>query len=428
MAPDLSYLLNVNAGIAFFCVFYLLLCTRDTLFVWRRAALLSFVAASFLLPLVSVEWLGDKIVGASAVNHVLEVALPEVVVGASDTLRIPDAGSIFAALYCAGMFVLAVRTLVRLTSVCRLFRMSSPGTLGGMRVRFLREASRPFSFFRWIFVYRESPETDDMEEILVHEGAHVRQWHSVDVLLMEIITIVCWWNPFAWLMRSEVLQNLEYLADRKVVESGFAVREYQYHLIGLSSLPDREGLINHFNLSYLKKRIIMMNRKRTSGAGCFKYALFAFPAFALLMLGNMSCTSEKKQSGEQVEEQTIPAPDAVKQQPAEEIVPVKEKVYEVVDVMPEFPGGVKALLDFISTNVQYPETARQKGIEGRVVVQCVVEKDGSINEVKVLRGIVEELDEEAVRVVNSMPKWTPASQGGQPVRCKYTLPISFKLQ
>lgn len=129
-----------------------------------------------------------------------------------------------------------------------------------------------------------------------------------------------------------------------------------------------------------------------------------------------------------MEEQTIPAPDAVKQQPVEEIVPVKEKVYEVVDVMPEFPGGVKALLDFISTNVQYPETARQKGIEGRVVVQCVVEKDGSINEVKVLRGIVEELDEEAVRVVNSMPKWTPARQGGQPVRCKYTLPISFKLQ
>ena len=107
--------------------------------------------------------------------------------------------------------------------------------------------------------------------------------------------------------------------------------------------------------------------------------------------------------------------------------PVAEEIFTFVEEYPEFPGGEKALYEYIKNNIRYPEVARTSGITGTVYVQFVVEKDGSISDVKVLRGIGGGCDEEAVRVVKSMPKWKPGKQRGQPVRVYYTLPIDFKL-
>lgn len=432
MASELVYLLEVNAGLVLFYVFYRLFCVSDTFFVWKRFVLLSFVAASFLLPLADVKWPAPGIVSSPVADYMSAFVLPEAVAEASapsDSAPFPPVVSALVLLYVAGLCLLALRMIVRLGSVCRLLRLSSPGSLHGVNVRFLSEPSGPFSFFGWIFVCRRDVEASDEEEVLAHERAHVRQWHSLDVLLMEAVTAVCWWNPFAWLLRREVCENLEYLADRSVLESGFPVRKYQYHLVELASRPSGTGITNHFNLSYLKKRIIMMNKKKTSRAGYFKYALLAFPAFALLMLGNMSCTSEKKQADESVTEQTAPASEPV-QAPADTPAPAEteEEVYTVVEQMPEFPGGVQKLLDFISQNIQYPQTAMKQNVQGRAIVQFVIEKDGSLSNFNVLRSVHPDLDAEAVRVVKSMPKWKPGMQKGEPVRCKYTLPVMFKLQ
>jgi len=108
--------------------------------------------------------------------------------------------------------------------------------------------------------------------------------------------------------------------------------------------------------------------------------------------------------------------------------PVAEEIFTFVEEYPEFPGGEKALYEYIKNNIRYPEVARTSGITGTVYVQFVVEKDGSISDVKVLRGIGGGCDEEAVRVVKSMPKWKPGKQRGQPVRVYYTLPIDFKIK
>ena len=105
-----------------------------------------------------------------------------------------------------------------------------------------------------------------------------------------------------------------------------------------------------------------------------------------------------------------------------------DKVYEKAEVMPEFPGGEQAMMKFVAENVQYPEEAKEKEISGRVLVGFIVEKDGSVNEVKIVRGIGGGCDEEAVRVVKAMPKWKPGKQKGKPVRVHYTLPLTFKLQ
>ena len=431
MTPGQVYFLEANLGIVLFYAFYRLLCVRDTFFVGRRVALLSFVAASFVLPFVGMEWSSFSMTESPVTEYVTTFLMPEVTVGTrGPSAPHPlSAGFLLAMLYYAGVAVMAVRMGARWVSVLRLLRVSPSGVMRGRRVRLLPDPSGPFSFFGWIFVHRGSVKPDEEAEVLAHETAHVRQWHSVDVVLMELLTVVCWWNPFAWLMKRETRENLEYLADRSVIRSGFNPRGYQYHLVALACQNGKAGLINSFNLSNLKKRIIMMNKRRTNRTGYLKYALFAFPAFALLMLGNMSCTSEKKQADESVTEQTAPVSEPV-QAPADTPAPAEteEEVYTVVEQMPEFPGGVQKLLDFISQNIQYPQTAMKQNVQGRAIVQFVIEKDGSLSNFNVLRSVHPDLDAEAVRVVKSMPKWKPGMQKGEPVRCKYTLPVMFKLQ
>ena len=259
------------------------------------------------------------------------------------------------------------------------------------------------------------------------------------------------YHPFAWLVRQEVRRNLEYLADRSVIASGVAPRHYQYHLLqAVCSFPEI-GLSNHFNFTHLKERIIMMNKKQTNGAAHLKYVLFALPAFALLVAGNVSCTSETKPADEAVQEN--PEKVAVEAEPGKEqpvpsessnvtvsvaevgegqAIPeassAEEDILEVAEVMPEFPGGYKALLEFISKNVRYPEEAMKNAWQGRVVLQFVIEKDGAVSNIKVLRSVNETLDNEAMRVIREMPKWTPGKDKGKEVRCKYTIPIVFALK
>ena len=170
----------------------------------------------------------------------------------------------------------------------------------------------------------------------------------------------------------------------------------------------------------------MMNKKKSNAAGHIKYALFVLPAFALLVAGNISCSQGASKKEDAKEEVVAPASQEVKEAPAEKAA--EEEIFMVVEQMPEFPGGIKELMDYLGTNVKYPENAMKKNVQGRVVVQFVVEKDGSLSEASVIRSIDPDLDAEALRVVQTMPKWKPGMQKGQAVRVKYTLPVSFKLQ
>ena len=113
----------------------------------------------------------------------------------------------------------------------------------------------------------------------------------------------------------------------------------------------------------------------------------------------------------------------------EEEEPEEQTIFEVVEQMPEFPnGGMAGLMQFLSKNIKYPTIAQENGTQGRVTVQFVVNKDGSIVDATVLRGVDPYLDKEAIRVINSMPKWKPGMQRGKPVRVKYTVPVMFRLQ
>lgn len=423
------YLLQVNVGLILFYALYKLVCTRDTFFRSRRFILIVSLVLPFILPFIDVrEWLESRDRMIMLTHFDYSAVLPEIVVGseAAETgNRVFVLSEWIGYLYLAGVVVLLVRLAVQAFSLYRLIVRMPEKEINGVRIKCLNDPSGPFSFFGWIFMNPAAVKEDEISEILTHEMAHVKQHHSVDVLLAEMVSICCWMNPFAWLLKREVRLNLEFLADRKVMEAGFATKSYQYHLLGLA-YNHKYGLSNNFNFSHLKQRIIMMNKKKSNATGHIKYALFVLPAFALLVAGNISCSQDASQTEDAKEEVVAPVSPEAKEAPADSTA--KEEVFMVAEQMPEFPGGMKELLKFLQDNLKYPEKAMKNNVQGRVIVQFVVEKDGTLTEFKVARSVDPDLDAEALRVLQTMPKWKPGMQRGKIVRVKFTVPVSFKLQ
>ena len=437
------YLLQVNVGLILFYALYKLVCTRDTFFRSRRFILIVSLVLPFILPLIDVrEWLESRDRMIMLTHFDYSAVLPEIVVGSE---AVETGNRVFVLsewigyLYLAGVVALLVRLAVQAFSLYRLIVRMPEKEINGVCVKCLNDPSGPFSFFGWIFMNPAAVKEDEISEILTHEMAHVKQHHSVDVLLAEMVSICCWMNPYigqasplfregmelGYLLKKtngEVRLNLEFLADRKVMEAGFATKSYQYHLLGLA-YNHKYGLSNNFNFSHLKQRIIMMNKKKSNAAGHIKYALFVLPAFALLVAGNISC-SQGASEKQDAKEETV-APDSVAA-PTDGVA--KDEVFMVAEKMPEFPGGMKELLKFLQDNLKYPENAMKNNVQGRVIVQFVVEKDGTLTEFKVARSVDPDLDAEALRVLQTMPKWKPGMQRGKIVRVKFTVPVSFKLQ
>ena len=423
------YLLQVNLGIILFYALYKLICTRDTLFNSRRLILLLSLILPFIIPLIDIrEWMETRESLVMLTNFDYSTTIPEIVVGTAGT---EPGNQVFVIsewiknIYIAGILALSVRLIVQAISLYLIILRTPEKTVNGIRIKCMKDKSGPFSFFNWIFLNPDNVKEEEMSEILTHEMAHVRQRHSIDVIISELVNICCWINPFAWLMKREVRLNLEFLADRKVMDAGFATKSYQYHLLGLT-YSHKYGLSNNFNFSHLKQRIIMMNKKKTNGAGHIKYALFAIPAFALLLAGNISCSSEATKTDDVKEKAATEKPEVV-EIPAEK-ADTKDEVFMVVEQMPEFPGGIKELMTYLKDNIKYPKAAQDKKVQGRVIVQFVVEKDGTPTEFNVIRSVDPTLDAEALRVMKEMPKWKPGMQKGQVVRVKYTVPVAFRLQ
>lgn len=423
------YLLQVNLGIILFYALYKLICTRDTLFNSRRLILMLALILPFIIPLIDIrEWMETRDSLVMLTNFDYSTTIPEIVVGTAGT---EPGNQVFVIsewiknIYIAGILALSVRLIVQAISLYMIILRTPEKTVNGIRIKCMKDKSGPFSFFNWIFLNPDNVKEEEMSEILTHEMAHVRQRHSIDVIISELVNICCWINPFAWLMKREVRLNLEFLADRKVMDAGFATKSYQYHLLGLT-YSHKYGLSNNFNFSHLKQRIIMMNKKKTNGAGHIKYALFAIPAFALLLAGNISCSSEATKTDDVKENaatEKANEAEVIVQEPA-----TKDEAFAVVEQMPEFPGGMKELMTYLKDNIKYPKAAQDKKVQGRVIVQFVVEKDGTPTEFNVVRSVDPDLDAEALRVLGGMPKWKPGMQKGQVVRVKYTVPVAFRLQ
>lgn len=437
----LPYFLKVNLALAILYICYRLLFRNDTFFRLRRAVLLSVYLIAFLYPLLDISiWLSTRESVTEIVNYYSTILPLKTVVAADDTPLSTEADwltiaeSYMLLIYLAGITLLFLRCIIELFTVIRLRLRSPKQLINGTTIYVLPSQEEPYSFFGWIFASPESHTPQALEEILVHEKTHVRQLHSIDVVLGEIVCILCWINPFVWLLKKEISSNHEYLADEQVMLAGYNKKEYQYHLIGLEH-PEMAiaKLYNNFSVLPLKKRITMLNKKRTGRVGKVKYLTLLPLAAGLLLLNNIDAMARivSRQTTVPVPaEKTMiaPAPEAISVEVATPLPPDDDKVYEVVEVMPEYPGGQGELLKFLARNIKYPEESVKNKEEGRVQIAFIVNKDGSISDVKVLKNATPLLDAEAIRITKSMPNWTPGKDKGKVVRVAYTVPVTFRLQ
>lgn len=437
----LPYFLKVNLALAILYICYRLLFRNDTFFRLRRAVLLSVYLIAFLYPLLDISiWLSTRESVTEIVNYYSTILPLKTVVAADETPLSTEedwltiAESYMLLTYLAGITLLFLRCIIELFTVIRLRLRSPKQLINGTTIYVLPSQEEPYSFFGWIFASPESHTPPALEEILVHEKTHVRQLHSIDVVLGEIVCILCWINPFAWLLKKEISSNHEYLADEQVMLAGYNKKEYQYHLIGLEH-PEMAiaKLYNNFSVLPLKKRITMLNKKRTGRVGKVKYLTLLPLAAGLLLLNNIDAMARivSRQTTVPVPaEKTMiaPAPEAVSVEVATLLPPDDDKVYEVVDVMPEFPGGETELLKYMARNVKYPAESIKNKEEGSLSLSFIINKDGSLSDIKVVKSLTPLLDAEAVRVVKNMPKWTPGKVKGKVVRVAYTTPITYKCQ
>ena len=409
----LMYLIKANVVLVVLFGFYQLISAGDTFFKWRRLSLLTVYVLSLLLPTIDLSVLVNETAPLGNILPRMAYNLPEVMV--QPTRDAFDWHQLAVWLYGGVALVLLLRVFWQVVVVCRLVQRCERATLHGTAVCLLTGDYSPFSFFRWIFVNPVNKTPSQVKQILTHEQTHVEQWHSVDALLAQLFVAAFWFNPVAWLMRLQVRNNLEYLADRAVISGGTDKKAYQYHLLAVAYRTNVATITNNFNVLPLKKRIKMMNKQTSNPLARFKYLLFVPLAIALLAMNSSVIRAN-------VQKKVVKTTKTTKKADA------SNKVYEVVEQMPTFPGGDAALMKYLAENIKYPVSAQKAKEQGRVVVQFIVEKDGTVTVVKTVRSVTPALDAEAVRVIKAMPKWTPGKQGGQPVRVNYNVPVSFRLQ
>ena len=442
----LIYQIKVGLCLIAFYLLWKLLLSRETFHRFNRVALLTAMTLAMVLP-----WVRLSLDVAAPVAQQM-VVLEGLIVTPNGQVTTPQTSlsgtGIATVVYFIGMALVAAWLLHGQWNLRRLMKKGRrEALLGGATLHVVPGDMSPFSYFSHI-VINEQDYRDNSREILVHEQAHIDLHHSLDVMFWSLVTLFQWWNPAAWLLGRELRQVHEYEADMAVLNQGVDVKQYQLLLIRKSVGDQLFSMANNFNYQSLKKRIRMMSMNKSSRWNRLR-ALAVVPVIALALLAFANTKSvaavvtsvqqdnavqSEVQSPEpaQVEAATQPIEVEAEEQPVEdapvEPVPESKKVYESVEQMPEFPGGMEEMMKFLQGNIQYPANAAKNKIEGRVVLQFVVEKDGQIGEVKVARPVDPELDAEALRVVKSMPNFIPGRQDGKPVAVWYTIPISFKLQ
>lgn len=429
MTPEFAYLLKVNVAFVLFYAFYRLFFYKDTFFKLRRAILLAFFGLALFYPLLNIQdWVRQQEPIADVI-YMYSAMLPEATAKADAAASVDWYGWLLGSLgfiYWGIVAFLCGRFLVQLSSILWLAHTSERVVIHETPVYALRKAAGPFSFFRMVFLHPESHSDKETDEILTHECTHVSQWHSIDVILSEMMCMACWFNPFVWLLKREVRHNLEYLADNTVIQSGYDSKSYQYHLLGLAHHQSVTTLYNSFNVLHLKNRIMMMNKKRSPGIVRTKYLIFIPLVGILMLLSNIEAVA--RLTVRLANEATVSNAMVTATDVSSKSREMNEQVFTVVEKMPSFPGGDAELLKYIATNIKYPKESQDNGEQGRVICSFIVGRDGSVNNPEVLRGVTPLLNEEAVRVINTMPRWNPGMQRGKAVAVKYTVPITFRLK
>ena len=458
MTDFLIYDLKVALLIAVFYMFYRLMLARETFHRVNRIVLLLTAVASYVLPFCVITY--HKTVVMHQTPMVTIDGLQATVYEPSST---PLWQTVLPILFVIGVALALGHTLCSLVRIIRLINHSEqhPQDDGTTLCVTGNADLSPFSWMHYIVMNRSDYETNDAS-ILAHERGHIRLYHSWDILLVDLLTALQWFNPAMWMLRSDLRAIHEYEADAAVLSQGINARQYQYLLITKAGGIGGYSLVNGITHSALKNRITMMTNKTSKSSHLLKLlALLPIVGVTLALNAetvkdyvydepqkqvpvkkgkingtikyNSNTTMQVVEAQDQKKEAETPKAEQQKEFKVEgtytsdEQKEVPQDIFDVVEVMPQFPGGAPKLFEYLSQNIRYPKEAMESNTQGRVIVSFVVCKDGSICDAKVVKSVSPALDAEGLRVISSMPNWTPGTQSGKAVNVKYTVPISFRL-
>jgi len=439
-----QYLLLVNVYLVLFYGFYALLLRKETFFQLNRIYLVSAAALSFFIPVIQAGWVQNLFITQEV--HYAVYGSQITISQLKPVADVPvSVGQVLACLYFIGVLFLAGRLIWQLVVLNKIIKSDQQGVA--------------YSFFKRIKVDQHA---DNNSIINAHEQVHAQQWHSADVFIIEAVMIINWFNPVVYFYRRAIKHVHEFIADSHAIKAADNRADYAMLLLTKAFEVPTHNLVSHFfNHSLLKQRIIMLQKNKSQRIKLIKYGLSA-PLFVLMLVLSSATVNNSKAvkiinlKAEQVlatpaitSTVTNKPEDLSNQKPAypviitnlkdqtakktgtidlmDSVVKDNSQVFAAVEQSPSFPGGLDAFYKFLARNTVYPAEMRANNIQGKVIVTFVVEKDGSLSNVRALRGPGYGANEEAVRVVSLSPKWTPGNQNGRTVRVQFTTSIMFSL-
>ncbi|HLO45356.1 MAG TPA: TonB family protein [Leadbetterella sp.] len=421
----LAYILKANLFLVILYGFYFVFFRKETFHKANRYFLVVGAVLALLLPFVkSNQMQKPEIVPTEiqAVVHDLYFQSEEVI--ASPIVETYSYLDILKYLYFAGLIVAGIALLARITKT--IFWLKSNKNTNGTA----------FSFFGKIFIDKH---LEQNSIIFKHEDIHVKQKHFLDLIFFEVLQVVFWFNPIIYFYKKSIAIIHEFLADEEA--SKIAQNKIAYASLLVSkqfSIQPATAFTQHFfNHSTLKSRIIMLSKNPSKKTAWLKYGLLA-PAFFVMLvissftivdtqqIGNVLTKLEEKPLKNEEINHTVSSKFEIK---SDTTKPSQiEEIFTTVDQNPEYPGGMSAMYRYLGQNIIYPGKAQKANIQGKVFVKFVIKADGTIDQIKIAKGVNPDLDNEAMRVVRNMPNWHPAMQNGKPVAVYYNLPINFRLE
>ncbi|MCX6238754.1 MAG: TonB family protein [Bacteroidia bacterium] len=430
-----NFLLESGISLALFALVYLLFLRKETFFVLNRIYLLGSVCFSILLPFIHFQvnsempsvMLDEVTITATGYQNLLQTVFVYSTNLSGAIEKTIQSIGLIRFIYMLGTAIFILIFLYRLVQITALIVNNESELNNGIMIIKIDRETTPFSFFNFIFINKNNANSQGMKEMLAHEFEHVRQRHSYDVMIFELLTIFQWFNPFIWLLKRSIRENHEFLADNGVLKPEVSSTAYRMLLLN-SAFLQQPVIANNFNYSLIKIRIKMMTKIKSSKTAALKLSMGVI-AIAVLLVA-FACENNKKpvqdnKATSKLKDVVVDSVVINKQQPLQ----IDEPTFIIVEQQASFQGGdVNSFRDWVTKNVKYPDIAIKNGITGKVFVQYAVNSKGEVVDIKVVRGIDPSLDKEAVRVISSSPKWEPAKQKGTNVKQQFTIPIAFVLK
>lgn len=417
----IAYLFKSGIMLFIFYTLYKLWLENEKMLRINRIYLLSSLVFSLLIPLQIVSF------KAPSSTNLISFQLDEILIqkssqNAQNVVNNLNLINLLLFIYGIIALALAIRFVKNLVSLYIKTKTCEAQFINGKKIVLLQEPSLPHSFWNTIFINKnEFTQGNIPSELIEHEKAHLDQNHSFDVLFVELLQIIFWFNPLIILYKKAIKLNHEFLADESVNKQFREITKYQSLLLDIASNKTNITLACNINYLITKKRLLMMTKKESPKMTILKVCSIGIITSLLLFTFSCKDNSEQKNTVEENKTEKSTVNLDQKSIPSDDDETVRNTAS--IEKKPEYPGGIEAFYKFVGTNFKAPD---EEGLKGKVYVTFIVEKDGSLSDFKILRDIGHGTGEEAIRVLKLSPNWSPGEVKGVAVRTMYSLPITIQ--